>query len=218
MVSRARGWVKICGITVPGDIDGAFEAGADAIGINLWPGSPRAVTLETARRLVDHARGRLQVVLVSMDAGEGDLRAWLRDLCPDYLQLHGDEPDGLVQTLLPHAFKAVGVASALDVERAIHAPGDFVLVDFHSPMQRGGTGRQAPSELAAQVCRQRRAVLAGGLRPENVRERILHVRPWGVDVASGVETSPGRKDRERMLAFVCEAREAWSAVGVTNHV
>ncbi|MEK7706136.1 MAG: phosphoribosylanthranilate isomerase [Myxococcota bacterium] len=218
MFASGRNVVKICGVTTPGDIDLVHAAGADAVGINVWPQSPRAVSAHDAQALVEYARGRLATVLVTVDETAAQLRCWLDEVRPDYLQLHGNEPDALVTDFAPHAYKAIGIASSADVARALVVPGDVVLIDTHDARRRGGTGQPIAGDLDVEVCRARRCMLAGGLRVENVRERILRAHPWGVDVASGVECAPGRKDAELVLAFVRAARQAWQELREGEHV
>jgi phosphoribosylanthranilate isomerase len=122
------------------------------------------------------------------------------------LQLHGDESADDVTGLLPHAYKAVRVASAADVRRAEAMPGEYVMVDAKVGSALGGTGHTFDWDLVIDLARRRRIVLAGGLTPENVGEAIRRVRPWCVDVASGVEVAPGVKDMARVRAFVDAAR------------
>ena len=209
-----RGWIKICGITSAEDALGAVDAGADAIGINLWPGSPRCVSMPRARGIADAVRGRAAVVAVTVDARVEALQEIAATLRPTWLQLHGDETAALVQAL-PAAFKAIGLASQADVERAQQMPGPWVLIDAHDVVLRGGTGRAASTELARRVCRARPTFVAGGLTEINVAQTIEALEPIGVDTASGVESAPGIKDMRRVRAFVAAARGAWQELGDT---
>ncbi len=209
-------WVKVCGITTPEDALLVADAGADALGINLWPQSPRGIGLEAARQIAAAVRGRLQIVAVTVDMTIEELRDVLTELQPDRLQLHGDEEDSRVAALQPHAFKAIGLEGESDVERARTVPGEIVLVDARDTVQRGGTGRAPPWELAARVCAARPTVLAGGLGVGNIGEAIRTCRPAGVDAASRLELEPGRKHKKALRAFVEEARAAfagWSGQG-----
>ncbi|MFI5301712.1 MAG: N-(5'-phosphoribosyl)anthranilate isomerase, partial [Polyangiales bacterium] len=124
------------------------------------------------------------------------------------LQLHGDEPPELVEALLPHAYKAVRIADARDVDQALRYPGEYLLVDAKVDGALGGTGVRAPIDLAATIARHRRLTLAGGLRPDNVAEAIAAVKPFCVDVASGVEVAgePRRKSIVLVEAFVSAAK------------
>lgn len=203
------GWVKICGITTARDIDLCAAAGADAVGLNLWSRSPRAVSLELAAQLAERARGLLEVVVVLVNPGAEWLQAVVERVQPTRLQFHGDEPPHTVAAWQPRAYKAVGLAGSCDVDSALAQPGHWVLVDARDITRRGGTGRQPPLRLAKAVAAQRPVVLAGGLTPDNVVDRIEQVGPVGVDSASGVEAAPGRKDAHAVREFVARARSAW---------
>jgi phosphoribosylanthranilate isomerase len=122
------------------------------------------------------------------------------------LQLHGDESATEVGALLPHAYKAVRVGSEEDVALAEAMPGDYVMVDARVAGALGGTGHAFEWSLVVGLAKRRKLVLAGGLTPENVRSAVELVRPWCVDVASGVESAPGVKDLGRVRAFVEAAR------------
>jgi phosphoribosylanthranilate isomerase len=124
------------------------------------------------------------------------------------LQLHGDESAEDMLPLLPHAYKAVRVATQEDVARAEAMPGEYVMVDTKVDGALGGTGRSFDWRLVAELAKRRKLVLAGGLTAENVAEAIRVVQPWCVDVASGVETSPGVKDMAKVKAFVAAVRGA----------
>lgn len=202
-------WVKVCGVTTSDDARAAVAAGVDAIGLNFVPSSKRYVTPETARRIVEEV-GRERVSWVGVVADEPLARlVELRELVGlEWLQLHGHESPEDLERCLPAAYKAVSIASAADVARAEAFGGDRLLVDAHAPGQLGGTGQSFDWSLVGELVRRRRVVLAGGLRPDNVAEAVRRVRPWGVDVASGVESSPGRKDAEALHRFVSEARAA----------
>ncbi len=206
------GFIKVCGITTPDDAERALVAGADAIGVNLWPKSPRGVSLAVAQRIAAIVRGRAQLVAVTVDLTRRALDDLLRSLDPDLVQLHGDEPDDLVAELGERCFKAVGLASSSDVLRALSVPGAKVLVDAKDVLHKGGTGRRADPALVAAVCRARPTIVAGGLSPRNVAEVIGSCLPFGVDVASGVEYAPGRKDEAALVEFVRCARRAFSGL------
>ena len=205
-------WIKVCGITNQADAEVAIDAGAHAIGINLWPQSPRHVDFATAQKLTSALRRRIDVVLVVVNLTLPALQQALTDIAPHWLQLHGDEPDTWVSTLAPHAFRALGLAHANDVERAVTCPGPWVLVDARDTLKRGGTGAAPPQPLSQAVCSQRRTVLAGGLGPDNVAEAIQSHRPWGVDATSKLERVPGQKDAEAVRAYVAAAQSAFAAL------
>ena len=206
------GWTKICGVTQPEDLEMVIAAGADAVGLNLWPGSPRCISYESAKELVGLARGRIATVGVCVNLPESQLLALRSDVGLDWVQLHGDEPAHLVSRLGDRAFKALGIAGGADVTSALSMPGSLVLVDARDDIARGGTGQLAPTSLARRIAAERATVLAGGLGPHNVAERIAAIRPMGVDTASGVEISPGIKDPAKVQAFCLRAREAFSKI------
>jgi phosphoribosylanthranilate isomerase len=198
--------VKICGLTRVDDAIACAALGVDAIGLNLWPGSPRCTSLEVARRITSAVGAQLRVVLVLVDPGPGEVERARERTGARWAQLHGSEPAALVSGLLPEAMKAVALGDEGDLSIALAMPGDEILVDARVDGRLGGTGVLAPRELAARVSSARKTWLAGGLRPENVAAAIRAVRPHGVDVASGVESAPGVKDLEKVRAFVRAVR------------
>lgn len=211
VVAPANGWIKVCGITSVEDAEVAVVAGASAIGLNLWPKSPRSVPMAVARDLATYLRGRVQVVVVTVNLDLAALRHVQETIAPDFVQLHGDEPDAWIDALAPAAYRALGLATADDVGRAAACPGPWVLVDARDPVRFGGTGTAPPPSLAQAVCRARRTVLAGGLGADNVAAAIHHARPWGVDAASRLEHAPGKKDARLVQEFVDTARRAFAA-------
>ena len=126
----------------------------------------------------------------------------------EWLQLSGDEPPGVVAALAPHAYKALRIGAAEDVEAAPRYTGGRILVDAKVQGALGGTGQSFDWQLVRELARSRKLVLAGGLRPDNVARAIAEVHPFGVDVASGVERAPGDKDPEAVRRFVEEARRS----------
>jgi len=204
MNAEAAVHAKICGITNVEDAELVVAEGASAIGLNFVDSSPRAIDVETARRIVERVGARTLTVLVVADRGADELRALLRATGARCLQLSGDESRELVSELLPHAYKGVRIGSADDVSRAALFPGDHLLVDAKVEGKLGGTGQTVDWALVAPLARARKLTLAGGLRPNNVAEAIRAVRPFCVDVASGVEREgdPRRKDPEKVRAFL----------------
>jgi phosphoribosylanthranilate isomerase len=203
-------WVKICGVTRLEDAEAVVGAGADALGLNLVPASPRSVDPDTARRIVDYVAGRLEVVGVIADLDVAAARDLREQLGLDSLQLHGNEPPEALAALLPAAFKALRVGDADDVAAVDHYPGDRILVDARVEGRLGGTGHRVPTELIVELAARRRLIVAGGLDAEHVAEVVARVRPFGVDVASGVERDslPREKDPDRVAAFVRAAKRA----------
>ncbi len=200
--------VKICGITRCVDAELAITAGADMLGLNFVPTSSRRIDVSLARAIVRAANGRVSLVGVFADEDEACIRNIVNEVPLDFVQLHGRESPEFVSTMGQRAFKAVAIGSADDIEFAKTYPGELLLVDARVAGQHGGTGVRIDPDLVAPLARLRPILLAGGLRPENVAEAVRHVRPYGVDVASGVETLPGIKDEGLMQRFVAEARRA----------
>jgi phosphoribosylanthranilate isomerase len=201
-------FVKICGITNLDDAFAAADAGADAIGLNLIPGSRRFVPEPVARSITDAVGERLLVVGVVADLPLERLRALQRELSLGALQLHGHESPELLAQLLPDAYKAVRIGGSEDVRTADSYAGQRLLVDSKHAGSLGGSGRAFDHGLVAELARRRPLILAGGLTAENVAEAIARIAPFGVDVATGVEQpgEPRRKQPERMARFVRAAR------------
>lgn len=209
MTPDARPWLKICGVTSERDALLAVEAGADAIGLNFVASSKRRIDDAAARAIADAVRGRVELVGVVANETGQRLRELSLAVGLDWLQLHGDEPPNALLSL-PNAFKAIGIQSAEDAARAATYPGERLLVDAKASGVLGGTGQRFDWTLVGELARARRLILAGGLTPENVAEALSSVRPWGLDVASGVEPpgEPRRKDPERVARFIENARRA----------
>ncbi len=210
--------VKICGITTPTAIDAAVTAGADMIGLVFFARSPRHVSLETARALSAHAAGRTRIVALTVDADDDFLATLAATLKPDIVQLHGEESPARVaairSALAIPVMKAVGVAEAADLAAiASYAEvSDLLLVDAKPPKTAaalpGGNGLTFDWRLVAGLDPGRPVMLSGGLHPGNVAEAIRLTRLAGVDVSSGVESTLGHKDPDRIKAFVAAARSA----------
>jgi phosphoribosylanthranilate isomerase len=213
--------VKICGLTNLDDALAAAEAGADLLGFIFYEKSPRNVDARTVAAISNALRNvppatfhvSLRTVGVFVNPSLEQVVRTL-DYCGlDLAQLHGEEAPELLAALPGRAFKAlrprneVEAASQADLfARFGPAGGPDLLVDAYHPALRGGAGRTGDWQLAAGLASQHRLLLAGGLTPDNVAAAIAQVHPWGVDVASGVEATPGRKDHDRVRAFVAAAR------------
>ncbi|MGD9722245.1 MAG: hypothetical protein AB7O59_11615 [Pirellulales bacterium] len=211
--------VKICGITGTADALAAAEAGADAVGLNCYAGSPRFCTLERAREIAQCLPARVRKVGVFVDATPQQIRAAMATIGLDVVQLHGDQQPEFLRELRPlpviKAFRLSGdPAPIVEFLRACHrlqCMPRMALVDAHQPGQFGGTGATLDWHALAAGRRHLGGlplVLAGGLNPSNVAQAIALVRPWAVDTASGVEESPGHKSVALVRAFVAAAHEA----------
>ena len=200
--------IKICGIKTESDALAAMEAGADLIGFNFYPKSPRYIDVGRCRDIMSVMRryGRVICVGVFVNASAADIRATLDTCGLSLAQLHGDEAPEMLTRLSGRGFKAFrGIPSSLDGFNRKDAPA--FLLDASVKGEYGGTGVTADWECAAELAKKYPFLLAGGLTPENVAEAVRKVRPWGVDVASGVEYAPGEKDANKMKAFVHAVKE-----------
>lgn len=201
--------VKICGVTRIEDALLACELGADAIGMVMTASSPRCVSIVQARAIRDALPAFVEAVVLSHDLSDERVRAVIQGVHPDLVQFHGSEGAAFCESFGVRYMKAIGMAGDADV-RAIarqHAQAIGFVLDGHPPGQQGGRGKtfdwsRIPRDLGRPI------LLAGGLNPENVVDAIRTVRPWAVDLASGVEMSPGIKDAAKMRAFFVAVRAA----------
>jgi phosphoribosylanthranilate isomerase len=199
--------VKICGITTPDDARLAIEAGADAIGVNLWSGSKRFVDEAAARAILAVVPANVLKVGVFVNASPAEVERLLGELGLDRAQLHGNEQAGAFERLASaKVVRAVRVRDEATFSSEAPWQPNLWLYDSHVEGY-GGSGIQAPWKLIARLG-QRPFLLAGGLTPDNVAEAIDTTRPQGVDVASGVESEPRRKDATRLRRFIEAARAA----------
>lgn len=214
--------IKICGVTTIGDALTVAEAGADAIGLNFYPPSPRWVTPQQAQTIAEALRGRLLRVGVMVDPAEEEAVSLASEVGLDLVQLHGNELPALAARLsqrlpLIKAFR-IGPAGLrpvldyLDEFRRLGGLFQAVLFDAFQPGRLGGVGKTADWDAIRgypSVDWHPPLVLAGGLNPDNVATAIRTLSPAGVDTASGVEASPGYKDPARVARFVAAARQAF---------
>jgi phosphoribosylanthranilate isomerase len=200
--------IKICGVTSVADAVLCADAGADALGLNFWPGTERCCSLEVAAEISATVGERVQLVAVFVDAPLHEIQRTLARTGIPWAQLHGDEPPDLVRALLPHAYKALRVGDDHVQDEARRYPGEHLLLDALVRGRMGGTGHTFDWSLAAGIARERLLTLAGGLTSDNVGSAIEQVRPHRVDVASGVEASPRKKSPERVGAFIDAVRSA----------
>lgn len=194
--------VKICGIMRVEDALLAAELGADAIGIVMTPSSPRCVSIERARAIRRALPAFVDAVVLTHGLPAQRVREIIAGVHPDLVQFHGLEDPAFCESLGVRYVKAIGMAGDVDVRSiaAEHARAAGFVLDGHPPGQQGGQGRtfdwsRVPRDLG------RPLILAGGLNAANVSAAIHAVQPWAVDLASGVESSPGVKDPAKMRAF-----------------
>jgi phosphoribosylanthranilate isomerase len=214
--------VKICGLNSADAADAAARAGADMVGLNFHPKSPRYLRAEQASALAGRLRGKAKLVVVLSDPSDDALAAAIAATKPDFVQLHGAEtPDRVAATRARHGvaiIKAIGVADAADLRRAAsyEACVEMFLFDAKPPTgaaHEGGHGAAFDWQIVRSHTIARPWLLAGGLSPDNVARAIKSSGAPGVDVSSGVETAPGQKSAELIAQFVANARSAQFSTG-----
>jgi phosphoribosylanthranilate isomerase len=197
--------IKICGIKTVTDALAAMEASADLIGFNFYPKSPRYISVGRCRDIMSVMRryGHVTYVGVFVNAPAVTIRATMETCGLSLAQLHGDETSEWLRALNGKSFKAFrGIPDAGLLNGFARQDAPALLVDASVKGSYGGTGVRADWNGAAELAKQYPLLLAGGLTPENVADAVQKVRPWGVDVASGVESGVGFKDPSKMKAFV----------------
>jgi len=209
--------IKICGITNLNDALAAIDAGADLLGFNFYPKSPRLIDLGICRGITSKLRNRSANVIfvgVFVNLPVAEIHAVMETCGLELAQLHGDEPPAMLAELGDRAFKAIRLSASTSVPASVYpfcrrpsVDRPALLVDAAVKGVYGGSGVVADWLAAAELAKQIPLLLAGGLTPDNVAEAVRRVQPWGVDVASGVEASPGVKDPGKMKRFVAEVRK-----------
>jgi len=194
-------FVKVCGITRQQDADLAVELGATAIGFVFWPGSPRYVKPEQARSIAAALPETVSKVGVFVDEPAALVGALADHVGLTDVQLHGAESSDYIRTMPRRVIKAIGLKNAQMPRLDAYGEDVLILLDAYDPVRHGGTGQMVDWSTARAVATLRPTILSGGLRPENVSEAIVAVKPFGVDVSSGVESAPGIKDPSRMRSF-----------------
>lgn len=204
-VHRGAPKIKFCGVTSVRDAERAVSAGAWAVGMILWPGSPRACEPQAAAEISAALKRRAEVVGVFVNPALDALARTAEALELTMIQLHGEEGPSFCAEAGRRTgckvIKAARVRSGADIQALSAFHTDFHLLDSYVPGVRGGTGETFVWELAREHRGHVPMILSGGLTPENVGDAIAAVHPFAVDVASGVEFSPGRKDPARLEAF-----------------
>jgi len=207
--------IKICGITSPDDALVASSAGADAIGLVFYPKSPRAVTIEQAQAICAVLPPFVSVVALFVDAEHFAVEDVIRELPVDLLQFHGSEDGADCAAFTTPYIKAIRMKDDVDLAEMAseYRSGRGLLVDAYSPTEAGGTGESFDWNRVkgVQADLDTPIILAGGLHPGNVGEAVRAVRPYAVDVSSGVEADKGIKDADRINAFIKAVGEADNA-------
>ena len=205
--------VKICGITNIEDARLAVDLGAEMLGFNFYEKSPRYIAPQEARRVIDDLPETVENIGVFVNMEYYRIDEYVDLVGLDGVQLHGDEDDDFVSNLRQYTdakiLKAFRVGPGFSVETIKDSTADSILLDAFAQEHYGGTGQRFEWNIAADAVKLRpELVLAGGLTPENVAEGVRKVLPYAVDVASGVESAPGRKDSGKLEAFIRNAKKA----------
>ena len=199
--------VKVCGLRRREDVQTAVALGAAAIGFVFWPESPRAVTVDDAEALTRELPPFVSRVGVFVNQPVEAVSSAVQRARLTAVQLHGDEDAAEYRACGVPVIRAVGVHAGFDAGSVGTIPADVtILLDAHDPVRRGGTGKVIDWTAAAGAARLRRVILSGGLTPDNVAAAVAAVRPYGVDVSSGVERAPGIKDEAKLRAFFAAVR------------
>ncbi len=199
--------VKICGLTNLEDTLAAIEMGADLLGFNFYSDSPRFISFEAAEKIFQEIPSNIPKVGVFVNEAYGTVVDYACQLNLDYLQFHGDETPEFCNEFGHPWFKAIRLQGEEDLEPISKLECEWILIDASVPGQYGGTGVLVDWDLAKRAKNLgKKIILAGGLKPENVQVAIATLQPFGVDVASGVEKSPGKKDFKKMEEFILKAK------------
>ena len=208
----SRPKVKICGVRTPEEAELAVALGADFLGLNFHPPSPRCLAPAAARRVADAVRGRATLVGVFVHQDAAEIAAVDAAVGLDLIQLHGEHDAGVERRFAGRAIRVVRVDGAPEAD-AVAGAADLwgFLFDTRHPSLWGGTGEGWDSGAVGRLALDRPCFIAGGLGPDNVRAAVDAARPWGIDACSGVEASPGRKDPDRLRRFFEEIDHGTSA-------
>jgi phosphoribosylanthranilate isomerase len=200
--------IKICGITNQADAQAAVEAGADALGFILYEKSPRRMTIPTVARISKQVPPHILRVGVFVNAAAEMIKRAIGECGLSLLQFHGDETPEFCTRFGLMSMKAFRIRDAESLKELPKYPTDAWLLDAYSAENLGGTGEKFNWDLAVEARKFGKPIfLAGGLTPENVAAAVRQVQPFGVDVSSGVESSPGKKDHAKVRAFITHVRQ-----------
>lgn len=197
--------VKICGITNLEDALAAVDYGADALGFVFYKGSPRYISPETAKEIIRQLPPFITTVGVFVDEPTSNIEDILRSVPLDVVQFHGHEPPEACM-LFRRVIKAIRVKELSDLEPLKRYKVSAFLLDTYTPESLGGTGQIFNWDIAVAAKQFGKIILAGGLNPENIERAIRWVRPYAVDVSSGIEEEKGKKDLKRMKLFIERAK------------
>jgi len=200
--------IKICGLTNRDDVLYALDSGADYIGFVTYPRSPRAIAGLDVSRLLDGIDRPYKAVGVFVNESRDEVERIASDCGLHAVQIHGDEAAEEFGGMSVPVWRAVSYRDGHWTPVPDTWPADRYLVDAHAPDRYGGTGEEADWIAAAELAREKPVMLAGGLTPDSVAEAVRTVRPMGVDVITGTESTPGKKDPDKLRAFIANARSA----------
>ena len=198
--------VKICGITSAADALAAVDAGADALGFMFYAPSPRNVNFDVAAEIIRQLPPFVAKVGVFVNPAEDEVRRAILECGLDTLQFHGEETPEFCRRFGLKTMKAFRVRDAESLRQTDAYANEAWLLDSYVAGQLGGTGARFNWELATEAARRHTVLLAGGLTAENAAEAVRKVRPYGLDVSSGLESAPGRKDAAKVGAFIAAAK------------
>ncbi|OGP13491.1 MAG: hypothetical protein A3I75_03365 [Deltaproteobacteria bacterium RIFCSPLOWO2_02_FULL_50_16] len=198
--------VKICGMTNLDDVLAAIEFGADAIGFNFFKKSPRYIAPEKVKELLDNVPASVWKVGVFVNEDDKLVRGISQELSLDFLQFHGDETPYYCQQFAAPYWKVFRLRDEKSLLLMQHYHCEYFLIDTYDPVSYGGTGRVGRWDLARKAKSIGKIILAGGLHPDNIEEAIKQVHPDGVDVTTGIESEPGKKDHHKMEQFIVRVK------------
>ncbi|MCL4477953.1 MAG: phosphoribosylanthranilate isomerase [Deltaproteobacteria bacterium] len=199
--------IKICGITSLSDAVAACEHGADALGFVFYKKSPRYILPEQAKQIIEKLPPFVSSVGVFVDEDINTVKSLITDTGLDYVQLHGNEPISTVRMFGNKAIKAFNIKDKDSIEEVNGSGLQYVLLDSHTSLH-GGSGKRFDHAFLKNLSIGIKFILSGGITPENVAEIVQTYKPYGIDVSSGVEASPGKKSKEKLTALFINIKKA----------
>ena len=194
--------IKICGLTKPEQALSCVEMGADLIGLNCWNGSSRYIIPEIISEIVSELPESARTVGIFVNESPDSINNVMKKTGMDLVQLHGDEAVDTCENLEFPWYKAFRISPKFNMSLIRHYKQETFLIDAYSKYHFGGSGQKIDIDLASMASGLGKMILAGGLTPENVEDAVEKVKPWGVDVCSGVESKPGIKDMRLVEKFI----------------